>query len=862
MLANFLGSYGIAILTLSAITSLLMVPLLRFAGKAAERERQLQEQMTPLLTKIKLQSHGHEQHFRIKALYERFSYNPFLAVRRVFPLLIQLPFLILTYQMIMRVLPQLNEKTFSFIDNLATPDQLLYGVNILPFAMTFVNLCAAVTIPGFSRKDFFQAAGISLLFLVFLYRAPSALLVYWTCNNLITLGNNSFNLIKQGKLNIRYLRELLHKGNLLNMGKKTAYLFDKYCPEIIIFLLVLSIYNCFVKYFHAIGAINSFTNKTANVLFILLNYLFCIASAYYLLKSKTFYKQLWSRCIIKYYMLVFSFINIFLWIWILIYFSINNHSSRIWLPLLLIEAYQITTILFLIFWLQKCSRINNRKLFIQDYFILLWIAAVAIHYITANHSIYPGLRCYFIFPLMLLLPVACVYYLLNIVFKNLVKYDFLMPLIFAAFLVFYTVPMFASGTGIPFLEPENNILFQYILLLAISFLFIYLFNYKKDFFIKVTVFLFIIVFANAIYTCFIKHNDSGLDNPQAGFLANVGLKKRQDIILLIYDGYPAPDFLKAMGVDNSKQLKFLKDNGFTIYKNIYSLACWTVFSMSSMVDIKTYPSSVDQQKPLAGYNQVNSLLKKHGYTCFYVVTGYAAAASALYQNNPDFVFPKTSTCTEIYLWRCIMEGIFSREAAFFNDYSEQDKAEIVEKLLTQKKEPSFTYIHLQYPGHFPFSSNKYKNVLPYFMNANNMMRKHIDLIKNRKDSIIIIAGDHGTWATWDNKSRIDSPGQLTAVQLLDKYGMFLAIRWPEDYKQKMKIKILQDVLLEVIMYLADDDSLKIFRLDRSTFGRNLSMIPDGAIKDGIIQIGRDKGKNLFEAGLKVPENKKYKLTLP
>ncbi|MBQ7561747.1 MAG: sulfatase-like hydrolase/transferase, partial [Synergistaceae bacterium] len=80
--------------------------------------------------------------------------------------------------------------SFFGIKDLSKPDALLAGINILPILMTFFNILATLTTKKFTKRERVQAFVIAALFLVMLYNAPSALLIYWTTNNFIMLLKN------------------------------------------------------------------------------------------------------------------------------------------------------------------------------------------------------------------------------------------------------------------------------------------------------------------------------------------------------------------------------------------------------------------------------------------------------------------------------------------------------------------------------------------------------------------------------------------------------------------------------------------------------------------------------------------------
>ena len=126
---------------------------------------------------------GAEQHKKLQRLYKRYAYHPVLAIRSVTGIILQLPFLMAAYFML-DSLPNIIGESWWIISDLSEPDELLGGVNFLPILMTAINLVGAFSVKDFSRKDKIQAAVVAILFLILLYDAPSALLIYWTCNNL------------------------------------------------------------------------------------------------------------------------------------------------------------------------------------------------------------------------------------------------------------------------------------------------------------------------------------------------------------------------------------------------------------------------------------------------------------------------------------------------------------------------------------------------------------------------------------------------------------------------------------------------------------------------------------------------------
>ena len=183
------GSYGAGLVVMSFLTFAVFVPLKKWAKKAADKERDIQDMMAPQIAKIKSESTGGERQERISKLYKRYGYNPVMAVRSAVGAMLQIPFLMAAYYMICN-LKGLEGQSFLFIRDLSEPDGLLFGLNLLPILMTLINFATTFTTKDMRPKDRIQAIVIALLFLVLLYSAPSALLIYWTCNNILYLLEN------------------------------------------------------------------------------------------------------------------------------------------------------------------------------------------------------------------------------------------------------------------------------------------------------------------------------------------------------------------------------------------------------------------------------------------------------------------------------------------------------------------------------------------------------------------------------------------------------------------------------------------------------------------------------------------------
>lgn len=182
---------------LSILTSVLYAPLEKWAQHLKTSEEKLQSVIQPQLKEINTKLSGQEAWAATRRLYKRYRYHPFKSIRTAaFPIL-QLPLLFLAYYSLSS-LDLLAGVSFGPINDLYIADNLLFGLALLPFLMTFINI-STTFVGSFTNRERTQAIIIALLFLLLLYTAPAALLIYWTSNNLIGLAKALFKKLHQRK---------------------------------------------------------------------------------------------------------------------------------------------------------------------------------------------------------------------------------------------------------------------------------------------------------------------------------------------------------------------------------------------------------------------------------------------------------------------------------------------------------------------------------------------------------------------------------------------------------------------------------------------------------------------------------------
>ena len=185
---------GYAIIILSLVINILILPLYNRADKLQKEQRDLEMKIQPGIDHIRKTFKSEERFMMLQTYYRQNGYSPASSLKGAFSLLLEIPFFISAYTLLSG-LTLLNGQSFGFIADLGKPDALInlgfMSINILPILMTAINIFSGVVYSkGLRRKDKIQIYGMALIFLVLLYNSPAGLAFYWTLNNIFSLGKN------------------------------------------------------------------------------------------------------------------------------------------------------------------------------------------------------------------------------------------------------------------------------------------------------------------------------------------------------------------------------------------------------------------------------------------------------------------------------------------------------------------------------------------------------------------------------------------------------------------------------------------------------------------------------------------------
>ena len=187
-------SWGWSLVLLSLAANTAILPIYNRAERWQEEERFLKRRMSRHEAMLRRTFRGQKRFALLSTLRRQFGYGYGFTLRASVGLFLQFPFFFAAYHLLSHCTP-LNGQCFGLLPDLGAPDALFsfggFTINALPVLMTVLNLASAfVYTSGLTRRDKAQIYGMALLFLVLLYTAPSALTLYWTLNNMYSLGKN------------------------------------------------------------------------------------------------------------------------------------------------------------------------------------------------------------------------------------------------------------------------------------------------------------------------------------------------------------------------------------------------------------------------------------------------------------------------------------------------------------------------------------------------------------------------------------------------------------------------------------------------------------------------------------------------
>ena len=186
-LYRVLGNFAAAIIVLTIIIKAILWPLQNKATNSMRRMALLSPKMTELREKYKDDPTRMNQ--ELMKLYKDYGVNPFSGC---FPMLIQIPIFFGFYSMLGTAI-ELRNSSFLWVHDLSQPDTVAhvfgFPLNILPLLMAATMLWQMQITPKTGdavQQRMFMF--MPVIFILFAYNFASALSLYWTTQNLISIA--------------------------------------------------------------------------------------------------------------------------------------------------------------------------------------------------------------------------------------------------------------------------------------------------------------------------------------------------------------------------------------------------------------------------------------------------------------------------------------------------------------------------------------------------------------------------------------------------------------------------------------------------------------------------------------------------
>ena len=201
--AYVVGHWGLAIVVLSMLLAAIIYPVHAWIVRMQDEIGRVRSVLEPKLAEIKAIHTGEEAHHRIVDAYGSLGVTPFYALKPLLGVLVQIPIWIAVFNALGEM-PQLEDQTFLWIDDLAVPDVVgvlpfdlpLLGstIHLLPFVMVGVGMLSAWTLQSkvwsrveYARQKRNQYWLVMIWFFLF-YTFPATLVLYWTLSILWQIG--------------------------------------------------------------------------------------------------------------------------------------------------------------------------------------------------------------------------------------------------------------------------------------------------------------------------------------------------------------------------------------------------------------------------------------------------------------------------------------------------------------------------------------------------------------------------------------------------------------------------------------------------------------------------------------------------
>ena len=362
--------------------------------------------------------------------------------------------------------------------------------------------------------------------------------------------------------------------------------------------------------------------------------------------------------------------------------------------------FAILIFVFLICWyLNKNYRFVGKFKFpeLNDFILMALPMSPVIDYALINNEYLNLISLIYLFSITLTFTIFFSF-IFPILFSYFVSFRILMITVIALSFTILNLAKIASDPNSHFFNSQFVTQGTYLILSFVVIYILYLLNKKLTY-------AFVIFFMiNGIAFNLYDYYSENVKEVQISEKLNNFLKKKnnkivnkKNVYILVYESYANNETLNYYGFDNTEQIDFLEENGFTVYNGIYSIGSSSIASTSRILEVDGNLSRHGRHY-VSGNAFGPEIFKANGYNsiALFKSSYFLSASSPI---NWDEYNPKEDV-TKIG-GKTLTKAIFQGEFRFdiFDDFSNYEEYLELKKLFKFKKRNTLFYTHNGYPGH-------------------------------------------------------------------------------------------------------------------------------------------------------------------
>lgn len=309
---------------------------------------------------------------------------------------------------------------------------------------------------------------------------------------------------------------------------------------------------------------------------------------------------------------------------------------------------------------------------------------------------------------------------------------------------------------------------------------------------------------------------------------NVRFKVKPNIYLIVPDSYPSNIVLKSLfNFDNRVFSKELNKLGFKVYDNYFSSYPYSLEGMHSILSMRhnyfkqtISKDAIGLREEISGRgSSVINILRGNEYESNYIhETNYLLTKGCFVEKcSPgSSEYEKLVNTLQLFYYFDFLNEVSSSYS------SDNEMIRRIEK--TKLGSQKFIYKHYMgthselknYGKEYTDSVPEFRKVFPTKIKEGNkiLLSEIRQISKKDPSAVIIIVADHGSWA-----GATRTVEGYTEDETLDKFNVFLAIKWGNGYRGQYdgEIKSSVNLFRYIFAFLSKEESILKTKVEDSSY---------------------------------------------